>query len=59
MAASACTRSIKLKLVLPRAPEHAGACKALWTTHTAINAACRYREEQLVETLAMVRCRRR
>ena len=48
MAAPACTRSIKLKLVLPRAPEQAQACKALWTTHAAINAACRYYEEQLV-----------
>src|SRR4051794_4467242 len=48
MAAPACTRSIKLKLVLPRAPEHAHAPKALWATHTAINAACRYYEEQLV-----------
>src|SRR4051794_24011554 len=48
MAAATCTRSIKLKLVLPRAPEQALAPQALWTTHTAINAACRYYEEQLV-----------
>jgi hypothetical protein len=43
-----CTRSIKLKLVVPRASEHADIAKALWATHVAINTACRYYEEQLV-----------
>lgn len=48
MPTSTHTRSIKLKLVVPRAPEHAGIPRALWATHAAINAACRYYEEQLV-----------
>lgn len=48
MADATCTRSIKLKLIVPRAPERADTAKALWTTHVAVNTACRYYEQQLV-----------
>lgn len=48
MPTSTITRSIKLKLVVPRAPEQAGIAKTLWATHAAINAACRHYEGWLV-----------
>lgn len=42
------TRSIKLKLIVPRAPAQSTVRYALWTTHCAINAAVAYYEEQLL-----------
>ncbi len=42
------TRSIKLKLVIPRSAEEAEIPRTVWATHAAINAACRHYEEHLV-----------
>src|SRR4051794_30454696 len=42
------TRSIKLKLVVPRDPAHADLRRCLWATHAAVNGAAAYYERLLV-----------
>lgn len=42
------TRSIKLKLIVPRGPEARHARQALWTTHREINHAVHYYEQMLL-----------
>jgi hypothetical protein len=42
------TRSIILKLVVPRRPDRLDAARALWSTHQAINEAVAYYEQRLL-----------
>src|SRR4051794_21153094 len=42
------TRSIILKLVVPRRPDRLDAARALWSTHQAINEAVAYYERRLL-----------
>ncbi|MBM3539290.1 MAG: hypothetical protein FJX55_15845 [Alphaproteobacteria bacterium] len=41
-------RSINLKLLIPRDDSHASLRQTLWVTHSEVNAATRYYEEQLL-----------
>lgn len=41
-------RSINLKLLIPRDDAHASLRQTLWVTHSEVNAATRYYEEQLL-----------
>lgn len=42
------TRSVKLKLIIPRKADCLDIARGLWTTHAAVNQAARYYEEQLL-----------
>lgn len=46
-------RSVKLKLVIPRSPDHAAIRAALWTTHAEVNAAADYYGRQLLVMRAL------